>query len=302
MFKTVKKGDPFKPNAKLTNETIKVINAFNSVDGFKTKTRPKNTTNIEISVVAPGQPSAFSPVRIFALNSQELSNDNLYSKRAYVAVPATDDFKEYPLAILQSNRINIDNILIKALVLGVSPAKINITDESHMYADTTADGKLESAKTGPLQILHQPGGVGEKWCTVLMGGGGAPAGDTYNGMFKVIDVSDGEAQKLKIVDGFADVPETYSYAGDALINDAIATDIAAKEFTITGNCFIYLIVYITVFGNIVANIEKFDAKQDYELGKSKTLISRVKFADGKITKFSQEIHGMITGFIDGECE
>jgi hypothetical protein len=153
------------------------------------------------------------------------------------------------------------------------------------------DGKTTYRRGNTVHGIPQSRGASEN-----------TGGDSYNGMFKVIDVSDGETQKLKIVDGFADVPETYSYAGDALINDAIATNIAAKEFTITGNSFIYLIVYLSTFGNIVANIEKFDAKQDYELSKSKTLISRVKFADNKITGFSQEQHGPVIGYIDGECE
>ncbi|MFA6716754.1 MAG: hypothetical protein WCS27_15340 [Victivallaceae bacterium] len=113
-------------------------------------------------------------------------------------------------------------------------------------------------------------------------------------MFKAIRT---DTNKIRIVDGFADDPETYSYAGDALINDTEYTNIAAAEFTITANSYIYLIA-----DGSTPTLQMFTSRQSYELGKSKTLISRVSFSSGKITKFSQEVHGPITGYIDGECE
>ena len=128
--------------------------------------------------------------------------------------------------------------------------------------------------------------------------------NTYSSYFKVVDTStpkEGDIPteaKIKIIDGFD--PES-GFCGDALISDKMFVDIPVKEFTITGNCFIYL---ISTAGETEPNqptLEKFDTKQVYELGKSKTLISRVKYENGKITDFSQEVHGPITGYIDGGC-
>jgi len=118
--------------------------------------------------------------------------------------------------------------------------------------------------------------------------------DTYTGMFKAIKVSDGT---IRIADGFADDPATYAYAGDALICDVEYTNITAAEFTITADSWIYLIST-----GSTPTLQKFTSRQSYELGKSKTLISRIKFADGKISQFSQEVHGPITSNIDGDCD
>ena len=123
--------------------------------------------------------------------------------------------------------------------------------------------------------------------------------DDYIGMFKVVQT---KKNKIKIVDGLADNYTEATIAGDALINGTEFTDIAAKELTIVDNSWIYL---ISTAGESVPNapvMQVFTERQEYELGKSKTLISRVKFADGKISKFSQEVHGPITGYIDGDCE
>jgi hypothetical protein len=125
-----------------------------------------------------------------------------------------------------------------------------------------------------------------------------PPGDSYKGYFKVIQTA---ANKIKIVDGFADDYTTATTAGDALINDTIFENIAVQEFTITADSFIYLIVE-PFWDEYTAIIQIFASKQDYESGKSKTLISRVKFADSKITKASQEVHGVILGNIDGDCD
>jgi len=116
------------------------------------------------------------------------------------------------------------------------------------------------------------------------------AGDAYNGYFKVIKTA---PDKIKIIDGFDSESD---YAGDVLINDTIFANIPVIELTITADSFIYL----TSNGN-TPFIYAYTAKQSYELGKSKILIGRVKFSDGKITKTSQEVYGIATGFIDGDC-
>lgn len=122
--------------------------------------------------------------------------------------------------------------------------------------------------------------------------------DSYTGYFKVIQTAD---NKIKIVDGFSDNPETENIAGDVLINNKSFNDIQAKEFTITADSFIYLISTEGLEEPNLPTLEIFSSKQVYELGQSKTLISRINFADEKITKFSQESYGFIIGYIDGDC-
>jgi len=57
-------------------------------------------------------------------------------------------------------------------VSGVCMALVDITDESHTFAEA-ADGEyvLQSGTTGSIEILHAPAGTGEKECVVRFAGG-----------------------------------------------------------------------------------------------------------------------------------
>lgn len=124
----------------------------------------------------------------------------------------------------------------------------------------------------------------------------------YNGYFKVINVSTGGFQKLMVTDGFADIPKDSLTAGTALINGTQFLDLASQEFIIIEDSWIYLTSEEGTTEPTEPVIEIFDSRQLYELGKSKTLISRVKFSSNIIQKFSQEVTGEIVGFIYGACE
>jgi len=128
-------------------------------------------------------------------------------------------------------------------------------------------------------------------------GGGKGGVASYKGYFKIIDVSDDDGSKVQVVDGFG-----WDGAGVALINDVQYT-IATTTISITANSYIYLIA--DGVGS-TPTFEAFTSKQNYELGKSKTLIGRIKgkTVEGvfSITEISQEQHGAVIGFIDGDCD
>lgn len=153
----------------------------------------------------------------------------------------------------------------------------------------TGDDKTTYRNGETISALRQTGAAAA----------GTATSDNYEGYFKVIQTA---PNKIKIIDGFADDYATETKAGDVLINNVMFKDIAVKEFTITASCFIYLISTAGTSAPNTPTLELFTTKQAYELGKSKTLISRVKFADSKISKFSQEVHGIPIGYIDGDCE
>lgn len=58
-----------------------------------------------------------------------------------------------------------------ALVSGVTPVKVEVVDESHVFADVTAGDvtKLTSGTTGAAHILWKESGTGEKWAVVRIG-------------------------------------------------------------------------------------------------------------------------------------
>jgi hypothetical protein len=66
----------------------------------------------------------------------------------------------------------------RALLAGVCPCQVDVTDEEHQFAAPT-DGdasKLTSAESGPAHILWADTGIGTKWCLVRLGGPAPTAG------------------------------------------------------------------------------------------------------------------------------
>lgn len=108
------------------------------------------------------------------------------------------------------------------------------------------------------------------------------AGDTYNGYFKVVKINN---NTLKIIDGFN---ESAEYCGKVNVN-YFPKVVAVAEFTITGNCFIYLECTLvdSPAAGATAEILQSTNYPDSIAGTYKDLISEVTFADGKITGFSR---------------
>ncbi len=59
----------------------------------------------------------------------------------------------------------------RATIQGLTPVKVEVTDEAHLYADVL-DGspwKLASRQHGAARVLWKQPGVGERWAVVLLG-------------------------------------------------------------------------------------------------------------------------------------
>jgi hypothetical protein len=135
-------------------------------------------------------------------------------------------------------------------------------------------------------------------------GGGAAAVE-YEGYFTVIDVSDDDGQKIKIVDGFSDDLTAETSAGIAVINNT-QFQVDAATLTIGGNAYVYL---ESVYDDVLLEpgepeIVQYSSIQAQEDGVARVLISRVKWNNDSSTiqKYSQESHGMIQGFCWGSCD
>lgn len=75
-----------------------------------------------------------------------------------------------------------------AVASGVCPVRVNVTDESHGYADV-ADGQagyLASGASGAARILCVESGTGEKWAKVRIGAGG---GGDVSGAHTLLDAT-----------------------------------------------------------------------------------------------------------------
>lgn len=56
----------------------------------------------------------------------------------------------------------------RAMVFGVTPVRVDVTDEEHEYAEVTPSepGYLTSAETGAARVLYKESGTGEVWAVV----------------------------------------------------------------------------------------------------------------------------------------
>ena len=126
------------------------------------------------------------------------------------------------------------------------------------------------------------------------------SGDTYNGYFKLINTSDDDDQKIKIVYGY-DIDN--AKCGYATINGTVF-DIDVDELVITATAYIYLqSVYDTVAETTgTPTIEQSASFPTYEENKFKRFLGNAYYADSKITgKPVQQQFGAINGETVGEC-
>ena len=97
----------------------------------------------------------------------------------------TDERVEKPYVILQEPLEA--GAVGRAMVMGVTPAKVKVNDSEDGYAIPKAgsDGSLESASTGVARILWKGSGSGAQWCLLQLGGAGGGAGEDKALMCKV---------------------------------------------------------------------------------------------------------------------
>ena len=92
----------------------------------------------------------------------------------FEAVPLSDSNKDKPFAVLQKPLAKKECGI--ALVAGITPVKINVTSESHEYAEASAAG-LKSSDSGAVRILWKESGTGEKWAIANLGAAPPSTGD-----------------------------------------------------------------------------------------------------------------------------
>lgn len=122
----------------------------------------------------------------------------------------------------------------------------------------------------------------------------SPNGGSYNGMFKMIDIStpatdtEPAVAKIKIVHG---LDEEATECGIVQVNNLASQAVTATELTITGDCYIYRKAVAVMSDspetmiNAEVTFEQSTSYPEWEAGIEKEVLGEVKFADKKITDF-----------------
>lgn len=168
--------------AKNMNEFVGAVNWIKEHEDVKNRSgHSSGFKGGEIRVKYDGEEmlETFSAV---ALNELELTPDNCDSFEfeipTFNAEPFTEDAEDSPFAIILEPATAGD--LVKAVMIGITPAKVTILDDSHEYAKPTADGDgmLESCESGTARILWKAGESDEQWCVLQLGAGAGGAGSS----------------------------------------------------------------------------------------------------------------------------
>ena len=138
---------------------------------------------------------------------------------------------------------------------------------------------------------------------INLGASSGEGGAEYNGYFKIVDVSDGDGFKVKLVDGFSDDLSIETKAGDCILNET-RHEINTQILTITQSCFIYLESEYNTTTKTSSEpvINQYITKKEVEANKSYFLLYRVCFMDDAITKISREFYGVPQMFMWGSCD
>ena len=211
----VTQGQEFIPVASTWNAFVDAANyvSNNMVNTGSDAKRTLNQTGIILVKNTTG--STIEPFSVVALKTVMIEPKNDASKRTFqydmpfFEIEAyTEDTSKKPVAIVQEPIKK--NATGKAMVLGVTAAKVNIDNEEHYSAvpDVKNKFKLKSASDGDIKILWKPAQTGEQLCMLAIGVGGMLS---YKGMFKLTL----ENNSIKITNG-ADAES--SNAGFVMVN------------------------------------------------------------------------------------
>ncbi len=183
MFKKVKKNDPFKPSASLTNATIDLINKQNSsiiAMSSKGNNKRRVLNDNEILGYFQNQPesSARRGSKVVVLNEAfqlenimnlSTSSSNYGQTSVFsIRLATTEDFENDRIQIaLLLEDPNFENPTpVRVLVQGVYCSNVNISNINHRYINS--EGK--SSEYGYFKIINEITAAGSQPCAIRVGG------------------------------------------------------------------------------------------------------------------------------------
>jgi len=197
--------------ARNMNDIADAVNRLNSMTGYTPDHALLPSRNDIVRVRVSQNFPKFAAVAL----SSTLITDPVNSNDLTPTVSAdhfSSSTQEDALVAILQEPANADGYA-KAMLSGVSFARIIVNDPDHKYAvpragSSDVSGLLESAETGPVRILAVSSSRmdGYPVAAVILGSGGAPGSSKYSGYFTIEDASEKDASgnitacKVKVCD------------------------------------------------------------------------------------------------------
>jgi len=165
----VRRGQPFRPPADDWNAFVDAARAHRGGQfdlGAASHLRLSQPSLVVVRNDAGEDLDQFAPVILDDILISHSDNPAEFLTRppVFSAVAPTAQNLGKPLAILQQTLA--EDAIGRAIVAGVTPAQVAVSDESHQYATISGAG-LVSASAGPVRILWVAAGTGTQWAVLL---------------------------------------------------------------------------------------------------------------------------------------
>lgn len=179
-FQKVSVGEPLMIPAAAWNAALDAAEAYRALrDGSNTPHTSYDPLTLLIKNSSGSDLDRFSVVSVQGTSSVPMVNatDNLEEFQRKPNLEAvTPSGSTGAIGILMEPIAN--GLLGHALIAGITPCKVNVTDSSHWYADATSGSSTyltSAASGGRAVVLWKESGTGTKWAYVLLdrAGGGS---------------------------------------------------------------------------------------------------------------------------------
>lgn len=227
----VKTGDPIQIKAFTWNSFIDAAEYVKNLQSDQGGSPLKNGNYSGVVLLKNGESTLFprfSAMAVADVLIRPEANEPEFTGRcpAFLGRKVTSAYEEYPYAVLlepvDAGKIG------RALLLGIVPAKVNILDPGHQFAEPVSGdsaGALQSAADGVARILWKAGNTGTQWCMLQLGGAGSGGGG--DDRVHLCRVTGGSAGAGYAVDVYADGWESgrtgtgVLYVAELALNSAI---------------------------------------------------------------------------------
>lgn len=167
-FKKVRRGEAFRISASTYNALLDAATAYHRRAhdlGAPSKPRSIRTGAVLVQNQSGSALDQYAVVELGSPIILPTENEQAFRARVTFKVTTPGD-SPGPMAILQEP-VAAGGVG-RAIVFGVTPVRLKVTDESHEYAEVTPSesGYLTSAPTGSARVLYKEEGTEEVWAIV----------------------------------------------------------------------------------------------------------------------------------------